>query len=108
MEAALSFSEWQERFRASYKPGVAESKESECLEAIASELNREYDRQGKGARVHWAAMINRKSWYRRFSGLTTRVKTLLEEAGFIEQEREENEKGRKTKTGYVIIRGRIR
>ena len=108
MDAALKFAEWQESIRAAYKPGVAESKESECLEAIASELNREYEKQGKGARVHWAAMINRKSWYRRFSGLTSRVKALLEENGFIVPEREEDEKGRKVKTGYVIIRGRIK
>jgi len=44
-EAACRFGEWQERIRAVYRPGLAETKEAECFEAVYSALWEKFQKQ---------------------------------------------------------------
>src|SRR5208337_4750162 len=51
-EAALRFMEWQQRLRAVYRPGLAETKEAECYEAVYAALHERHARQQAENLVH--------------------------------------------------------
>ncbi len=131
LEAAFRFIEWQLRLREVYKPGVAESKESECYEAVYSALKERRDYQKlnnvhhKGAKLisgvkesdlwmllHFRDTVNNKSYYRKYSGLIDRVRKSMVDNGIIESfmEEEEDEKGKtkKSKTPFVVLKIAVR
>jgi len=101
--AALRFMEWQQRLRAVYRPGLAETKEAECYEAVYTALHERYIRQQaenfvhKKAKdyiidmdeseqwklLHFTEVVNSKSYYRRFAGLIDRVKKSMVDNGMI-------------------------
>jgi hypothetical protein len=131
LEAALRFIEWQLRLREVYKPGLAETKESECYEAIYTALKERRDYQKlnnvhhKDAELitgvtknemykllHFRDVVNNKSYYRRYSGLIDRVKKSMVDNGIIEvfMEEGEDDKGntKKSKTPFVLLKTTIR
>ena len=128
-EAALRFMEWQQRLRAVYRPGLAETKEAECYEAVYSALHERYTKQQaenfihekvrnytlglneseQWRLLHFAQVVNSKSYYRKFAGLIDRVKKSMVENEIIAEvrETEEDEQGREKKgrkTPFVILR----
>jgi len=130
-EAALRFMEWQERIREIYRPGLAETKEAEAYESVYSALWERLKKQindgisPKGADkitknkqdqcrlLHFAQVINAKSYYRKYAGLIDRVKASMAHNGIIEEihEYETDERGNEKKgkkTPFVRLRGRIR
>lgn len=131
LEAAFRFVEWQLRLREVYKPGLAETKESECYEAIYSALKerRDYQRQNnvhhKNAELisgveesnlwmllHFRDTVNSKSYYRKYAGLIDRVKKSMIDNGIIEvfSEEEEDDRGvmKKSKTPFVLLKTTVR
>jgi Bifunctional DNA primase/polymerase, N-terminal len=123
LEAAFRFCEWQLRLRQTFKPGLAETKEAECLEGVYNALNEAYNKQMKSRQMpegaekitdpdfkkehrwkllDYRAIVNSKSYYRTYAGLLGRVKKLLIEDGIIEEykepEPEEDDRGKKTRT----------
>jgi len=120
----LRFMEWQQRLRAVYRPGLAETKEAECYEAVYTALHERYTRQkaenivhskagtyeiemDKAERwklLHFSEVVNSKSYYRKFAGLIDRVKRSMIDNEIIAEIREKGEedqrghekKGRKT------------
>ncbi|MGA3104742.1 MAG: bifunctional DNA primase/polymerase [Terriglobales bacterium] len=130
-EAALRFMEWQERIRELYRPGVAETKEAEAFESVYSALWERLKKQigegiwPKGADeitkdkqeqcrlLHFAQVVNAKSYYRKYAGLIDRVRASMAHNGLIEEiheydtdERGYEKKGKKTP--FVRLRSRIR
>jgi hypothetical protein len=129
-EAALRFMEWQERLRAVYRPGLAETKEAECYEAVYTALHERYTKQQaenfvhekvqnytidisepeQWKLLHFAQVVNSKSYYRRFAGLIDRAKKSMIDNEIIAEVREKGEederghekKGRKTP--FVILK----
>lgn len=131
IEAAFRFIEWQLRLREVYKPGLAETKESECYEAIYTALKerRDYQKLNKVHHkdaelitgvtrddlcklLHFRDIVNNKSYYRRYSGLIDRVKKSMVDNGIIEvfMEEGEDDKGntKKSKTPFVLLKTTIR
>lgn len=130
-EAALRFMEWQERIREIYRPGLAETKEAEAYESVYSALWERLKKQisdgisPKGADeitkdmqeqcrlLHFAQVVNAKSYYRKYAGLIDRVRKSMADNSVIEEIREYetdnqgNEKKGK-KTPFVRLRSRIR
>jgi hypothetical protein len=45
LEAAFRFCEWQLRIRGAYHPGIAETKEAQCFEAVYEALREALDQQ---------------------------------------------------------------
>jgi hypothetical protein len=45
LAAAFRFMEWQERVRTKFRPGLAETKEAECLEAVYAALLEQHQKQ---------------------------------------------------------------
>ena len=133
-EAALRFMEWQERLRAVYRPGLAETKEAECYEAVYTALHERYTRQQaenfvhekvqnytidisepeQWKLLHFAQVVNSKSYYRKFAGLIDRAKKSMIDNEIIAEVREKGEederghekKGRKTP--FVVLRRILR
>ncbi len=130
-EAALRFMEWQERIREIYRPGLAETKEAEAYESVYTALWERLKKQTsegsapKGAEeitkdnqeqcklLHFAQVVNGKSYYRKYAGLIDRVKKSMIDNGVIGEIREYNtddhgneKKGKKTP--FVTLRGRIK
>ena len=129
-EAALRFVEWQQRLRAVYRPGLAETKEAECYEAVYTALHERHARQQaenlvhrkakqyeiemdeaeRWRLLHFSEVVNSKSYYRKFAGLIDRVKRSMVENEIIAEVREKGEederghekKGRKTP--FVVLR----
>jgi len=103
MAAAFRFAEWQLRLRAVFKPGLAETKEAEAFEACYAALFEQHQKQQasgtwpKGAdkighaEEAWPKFLNftdvmkRKSYYRKYAGLVTRVRRQMEEEGIIKK-----------------------
>jgi hypothetical protein len=130
-EAALRFMEWQERIREIYRPGLAETKEAEAYESVYSALWERLKKQvseglspkhadlitmKKEAQcklLHFAQVVNSKSYYRKYAGLIDRVRNSMVDNGIIEEiyEREVDAAGREKKgarTPFVTLRGRIK
>jgi hypothetical protein len=128
-QAALRFVEWQQRLRALYRPGLAETKEAECFEAVYAALRERHERQqgensvhrkvkdyaidmGEAERwrlLHFSEIVNSKSYYRKFAGLIDRVKKSMLDNEIIAEvrETEEDERGHQKKgrkTPFVILR----
>jgi hypothetical protein len=101
--AALRFVEWQERIRNKFRPGLAETKEAECLEAVYSALldQKNYQMRTKTFPKHanvighgkdylsdmlnFTDVIKEKRLYRKYSSLVTRVKHTMIDDGIIER-----------------------
>jgi hypothetical protein len=130
-EAALRMMEWQERIREIYRPGLAETKEAEAYESVYSALWERLKKQisegiaPKGADeitkdkeqqcrlLHFARVVNAKSYYRKYAGLIDRVRKSMADNGVLEEirEYETDERGNEKKgkkTPFVRLRGRIR
>ena len=131
LEAAFRFMEWQLRLRNTFKPGVAETKEAECYEAVYGALRERYDQQGasgkppKGADnlatdvpmeqrwklINFSHVVNSKSYYRRYAGLIDRVRKSMVDneviMEFMEEEEDERGKKRKSKTPFIGKRGTL-
>jgi hypothetical protein len=128
-EAALRFMEWQQRLRAVYRPGLAETKEAECYEAVYAALHERYTKQQaenfvqrkskdyeiamdetqRWKLLHFSEIVNSKSYYRRFAGLIDRAKRSMIDNEIIAEvrETEEDERGRERKgrkTPFVVVR----
>jgi hypothetical protein len=129
LEAAFRFCEWQQRLRQVFKPGVAETKDAEALEAVWTALKEQYNKQRESGHahkkaelltldidqarrwklIHFTEVLNSKSYYRKYGRFVTQVRKTLVEEGFIREIREEepDEKGKgkksKTKTPFVIL-----
>jgi hypothetical protein len=128
-EAALRFMEWQQRLRAVYRPGLAETKEAQCYEAVYTALYEGYTKQQaenfvhKKAKdyviamkepeqwklLHFTQIVNSKSYYRKFAGLIDRAKKSMVDNGIIAEVREMDEDGRGhekkgRKTPFVILK----
>src|SRR5262249_41678572 len=100
--AALRFVEWQERLRAEFKPGLAETKDAECTEAVWAALKAQYEHQKKAGEhpqgadkigyakenlwklINYSKVLSSKNLYRKYGKLVTGVKATLVEDGFIE------------------------
>jgi hypothetical protein len=131
LEAAFRLGELQERTRAVYRPGVAETKEAECYGAVYDALRERLSNQKKEAFVHpkadlytidikpesrWKLLhfsetVNAKSYYRKYAGLIDRARKSMVENGIIAEvcempEGSEKKKGRKTP--FVILRGELK
>lgn len=132
-EAALRFMEWQERLRSVYRPGVAETKEAECYEAVYTALHERHTKQKAEGFVHkrlvrydlpieeperwrllhFAQIVNSKSYYRKYAGLIDRVRKSMADNGIIEEvyQLETDERGREKrgpKTPFVRLRGKLK
>ncbi len=132
-EAALRFMEWQQRLRAVYRPGLAETKEAECYEAVYAALHERYTKQQaenfvhrkskdyeiamdeaqRWKLLHFSEIVNSKSYYRRFAGLIDRAKKSMIDNEIITEvrETEEDERGRERKgrkTPFVVLRRTLR
>jgi len=130
-ESALRFMEWQERIREIYRPGLAETKEAEAYESVYSALWERLKKQinegisPKGADeisndkqhqcrlLHFARVVNAKSYYRKYAGLIDRVKRSMAENGIITEvheidfdDRGNEKKGKKTP--FVTLRGKVK
>jgi len=127
LEAAFRFVEWQLRLRGVFKPGVAETKEAECYEAVYSALRERRDQQKasktlpKGADklttdltleqrwnlVNFSQAVNSKSYYRKYAGLIDRVRKSMVDNEVIRDVKEEEDDGhgkvKKSKTPFIVI-----
>jgi hypothetical protein len=131
LEAAFRLMEWQQRIRNVYRPGLAETKEAECFEAVERALWEQQTFQiangkaPKGASditsvpdqmvrlLHFTQVVNKKSYYRKYAGLIDRVKRTLVENQIIEEVRPVEHDGhkketKKEKTPFVRMLGRVR
>jgi hypothetical protein len=121
LECALHFADWQVAIRKIYRAGMAENKEAECFEAIASGLQQTLDNQRKTGKIPkggessddlcWAQIMNSKSLYRKYgSSMINRVKMSMVNEGIITTIYETDEGGKRTKkpTPFVRLRGPIR
>ena len=127
LAAALRFVEWQERLRSVFKPGLAETKEAECYEAVYAALRAQHDHQRrndefpKGADLigyakevlprflHFTNVMTAKNLYRKYGKFVTGVKNTMLQEGIIEQviEIEFDEQGHETnrkKTPFFVLR----
>ena len=127
LAAALRFEEWQERVRKKFRPGLAETKEAECLEAIYNALLDQHHYQQrtgafpKGAdeighdkkdlpeMLNFTDVVKEKRLYRKYSSLVTRVKNTMIEDGIIERikEVEYDEQGKQKKgeaTPFYVLK----
>jgi hypothetical protein len=123
LAAAFRFVEWQERLRAKFRPGLAETKEAECLEAVYHALLEQHQKQKgtgtfpKGADeigrekealsgfLNYTDVVKSRNLYRKYGSMVTRIKNIMVEDGIlervheIEQEYEENGKHKGEKVG---------
>ncbi len=117
LAAALRFVEWQERVRKKFRPGLAETKEAECLEAIYNALLDQhhyqqrtgafpkgadeigYDKNDLPKMLNFTDVVKEKRLYRKYSSLVTRVKNTMIDDGIIERirEMEYDEQGKEKK-----------
>ena len=106
LAAALRLVEWQERVRKKFRPGLAETKEAECLEAIYNALLDQHQYQQRtgafptGAdligyvkvdlpkMLNFTDVVKEKRLYRKYSSLVTRVKNTMIDDGIIERIKE--------------------
>jgi hypothetical protein len=126
--AALRFVEWQERLRGEFRPGLAETKDAECLEAAYAALKAQREHQKKTGEypkgadlvghkqedlwklINYSKVLSSKNLYRKYGKLVTSVKATLVEDGFIEfvkevdYDEQSNEKERKKKTPYCMLK----
>jgi len=110
-----------------FKPGVAETKEAECYEAVYSALRERRDQQKasktlpKGADklttdltleqrwnlVNFSQAVNSKSYYRKYAGLIDRVRKSMVDNEVIRDVKEEEDDGhgkvKKSKTPFIVI-----
>ena len=126
--AALRFVEWQERLRAEFRPGLAETKDAECLEAVYAALKAQREHQKKTGEypkgadlvghkqedlwklINYSKVLSSKNLYRKYGKLVTSVKATLVEDGFIEfvkevdYDEQGNEKEGKKKTPFSLLK----
>ena len=125
--AALRFAEWQERLRSEFRPGLAETKDAECTEAVWAALKAQREHQKKTGEypqgadligypkenlwklVNYSKVLSAKNLYRKYGKMVTGVKSTLVEDGFVEfikevdYDEQGNEKEGK-KTPFCILK----
>jgi Bifunctional DNA primase/polymerase, N-terminal len=127
LAAAFRFVEWQERLRAKFRPGLAETKEAECLEAVYHALLEQHQKQkaagtfpkgadliGRGGESLWRFLnytdvVKSRNLYRKYGSMVTRIKNIMVEDGILERikEIETNEKGEESEgkgTPFYVLR----
>jgi hypothetical protein len=120
-QCALNFADWQVSIRAVYRAGVAENKEAEAFEAIATALQQVHDKQEHTSKIpnggtetadlHWARIMNSKSLYRKHgSTVINRIKMSMVHEGILRIVYDLDDEGNPTKkaTPFVQLRGRIK
>jgi hypothetical protein len=114
--------------RAEFRPGLAETKDAECLEAVYAALKAQREQQKKTGEypkgadlvghkqedlwklINYSKVLSSKNLYRKYGKLVTSVKSTLVEDGFIEfvkevdYDEQSNEKERKKKTPYCVLK----
>jgi len=103
LAAAFRFVEWQERLRAKFRPGLAETKEAECLEAVCHALLEQHQKQKaagtfpKGADqighekevlsgfLNYTDVVKSRNLYRKYGSMVTRIKNIMVEDGILER-----------------------
>ena len=127
LAAALRFVEWQERLRPVFKPGLAETKEAECYEAVYAALRAQHDHQRKNGEfpkgadlighdkealpnfLHFTNIMSAKNLYRKYGRLVTGVKSTMLQEGIVDQvtEIQINARGHKIEgrnTPFYVLR----
>ena len=127
LAAAFRFVEWQERLRAKFRPGLAETKEAECLEAVYHALLEQHQKQKaagtfpKGADLighageslwrflNYTDVVKSRNLYRKYGSMVTRIKNVMVEDGILERikEIETDEKGKESEgkaTPFYVLR----
>jgi len=127
LAAAFRFVEWQERLRAKFRPGLAETKEAECLEAVYHALFEQHQKQKaagtfpKGADLigrdreslwqclNYTDVVKSRNLYRKYGSMVTRIKNVMVEDGILERikEIETDEKGEPSEgkaTPFYVLR----
>lgn len=132
LETTFRLGELQERTRAVYRPGVAETKEAECCSSVYDALRERQSKQKKENFVHpradrysidikpenrwrllhFTEIVNSKSYYRKYAGLIECAKKSMVENGIIAEVYERPEHGEKQergqKTPFVILHGALK
>jgi hypothetical protein len=130
LEAAFRLMEWQQRLRKVFKPGLAETKDAEALEAVFAALVEQFQYQQKHKKapkgaldvslagvpneerwkfIHYTDVLNNKSYYRRYGKLLPQIRKTLVDEGFmydVKEDAEEDERGKagkKGKTPFVVL-----
>jgi hypothetical protein len=103
LAAAFRFVEWQECLRAKFRPGLAETKEAECLEAVYHALLEQHQKQKatgtfpKGADqighekealsrfLNYTDVVKSRNLYRKYGSMVTRIKNIMVEDGILER-----------------------
>jgi hypothetical protein len=127
LAAAFRFVEWQERLRAKFRPGLAETKEAECLEAVYHALLEQHQKQkaagtfpkgadliGRDGKSLWQCLnytdvVKARNLYRKYGSMVTRIKNVMVEDGILERikEIETDEKGKESEgkaTPFYVLR----
>jgi len=126
LAAAFRFVEWQERLRAKFRPGLAETKEAECLEAVYHALLEQHQKQKaagtfpKGADLighdgeslwrllNYTDVVKGRNLYRKYGSMVTRIKNIMVEDGILERIKEiqddEGEKPEGKGTPFYVLR----
>src|ERR1039457_276129 len=136
-EAALRYAEWQERLRRVYRPGIGESNDAICFEAVDKALREAHEKQvttqiphprarlvtsdleEQCKMLHFTSIMNAKSYYRRFGPTLlnrTRANMVHEHilSEVVEEEEDPNDSGQSKKakkgkkTPFVKLARRIR
>ena len=92
-QAALQFSEWQERVRSVYCPTEAQSPEAVVTNMVMDAFKLHHD-QCPGEWVRFRSLMLEKNWCRKYgSSLVTRVRNSLVDNGYLEEETGEDARG---------------
>ena len=113
METALRFAEWQERIRAVYCPGDAQSKDGECTAALLRKCDKFRDTDGMPLWFSWNKMYKNTSWNKTYGpDLVKRMRGGLVAMGSLEEEKtnpdpddskKRDKKGDKTTGRYRVV-----
>jgi Bifunctional DNA primase/polymerase, N-terminal len=102
MEKALLFCEWQENVRHTYKAGVSDLLDGQCMGAVLDAFERL-----EGKPVKFSDLAKKKNWYRDFHTSLGRVRQVLINDGVLVEETkielDENGKDREKKTGRIYL-----
>jgi hypothetical protein len=91
--------EWQEAVRESFRPGVAESTDAKCTEAVLNAMQKRKDKW-----VKFTRLAQNHDWYKKFgSSVLGRTKDALVKQCVLVEEGTEDGDGKKRKTGRVRL-----
>jgi hypothetical protein len=103
MEKALLFCEWQENIRSTYKAGVSDTLDGQCMGAVLDAFEKL-----EGKAVKFSDLAKRKNWYRDFHTSLGRVRQVLINDGMLVEETKSeldaaSGKDKEKKTGRVFM-----